>query len=368
VSTPEVVLELRTDPGEVGMIRATIRSPEWTRNAWYAAEGVPLRQDATPFVPPALLAAMRHRARLVVDGDVSPLLLSNLRAIQAMFCVMRPRWRVIDVRATPGNPQASAPGTATFISMGLDSLSLAIRKRDEFSHLLMLRNFGSEPPFAAARVERGGRELAERDGKGFILLDSNLRELSHRVADWKRFHGAGLAGAAHALSPVIGSAVVASSMWFMEMVSYPSNPLLDPLWSLEETRIVHDGIELTRTEKAISIAGDELAMRYIHPCFLVTGDGYNCGRCGKCLRTMACLRVAGVVGAPAFDHPLDLALLASQPGTIPVLDAIYREQLWGALTFAPDDTELADAIRAAMVPPRSRIERLRRQVQKRRAV
>ncbi|MEA2555448.1 MAG: hypothetical protein QOI60_779, partial [Actinomycetota bacterium] len=104
VSTPEVVLELRTDPGEVGMIRATIRSPEWTRNAWYAAEGVPLRQDATPFVPPALLAAMRHRARLVVDGDVSPLLLSNLRAIQAMFCVMRPRWRVIDVRATPGNP------------------------------------------------------------------------------------------------------------------------------------------------------------------------------------------------------------------------------------------------------------------------
>ena len=50
--------------------------------------GIALRQDATLFVPPALLTAMRCRARLVIEGDVSPLL--NLPAIQAVFCVLRP--------------------------------------------------------------------------------------------------------------------------------------------------------------------------------------------------------------------------------------------------------------------------------------
>jgi hypothetical protein len=368
VTDPEVVLELRTDPGESGVIRAVIRSPRGDRNAWFATDDVPLRQDATPFIPAALLTAMRNRARLVVDGEVSPRLLANLPGVQRIFCVIRPRWGVVEVRAERAAPATPGTGVASFISMGLDSLSLAIRRREELTHLLMLRGFGSEPPSATARIERGARELAERDGKELILVKCNPRELARDVAGWTRFHGAALAGAVHAVSPVMGTAVIAASMWHQEMSTYPSNPVLDPLWSSEETQVVHEGTELTRTEKAISIAGDELAMRYLHPCFVATGDQYNCGKCGKCQRTMACLRAAGVIDAPAFDHPLDLSLLASQPGTIPVMDAIYREQLWGALTFAPGDTELIDSVRATLIPPRSRLERFRRRVQKRRAV
>jgi hypothetical protein len=368
VTHPEVVLELRTDPAEIGVARAVIRSPQKDRSAWFATEDVPLRRDATPFVPAALLTAMRYRARLVVDGVVSPKLLANLAAIQRIYCVIRPRWRVVEVRAEPAVPSTPGTGVASFISMGLDSLSLAIRRREELTDLIMLRGFGSESPAAAARIEQGARELGARDGKRLILVDCNPRELARGVAGWTRFHGAALAGAVHAVSPAVGTAVIAASMWRQEMSTYPSNPALDPLWSSEETQVVHEGIELTRTEKSISIAHDELAMRYLHPCFVATGDEYNCGRCGKCQRTMACLRAAGVSRAPAFDHPLDLSLLASQPGTIPVLDAIYREQLWGMLAFAPQDTELIDAVRATLVPPRSRLERFRRKVQKRRAV
>lgn len=183
--------------------------------------------------------------------------------------------------------------------MGLDSLSVAVRRREDLTHLIQLRHFGPEGPAAVARLEQGARELAERDGEELVFVDSNVRKVARGVANWTRFHSAGIVGAAHALAPSLGTAMIAASMWQQEMIVYPSNPALDPLWSSDETLIVHEGAEMTRAEKAIALADDEIAMRYIHPCFTAKGTDYNCSRCGKCLRTMARLRIAGVRDAEA---------------------------------------------------------------------
>lgn len=216
-----------------------------------------------------------------------------------------------------------------------------------------------------ARVERGARELAERDGKELVFLDSNVREVAKGVANWTRFHAAGLAGAALAAAPPFaGEVMLASSNWFMEARVYPSNPLLDPKWSSDETEISHEGGPLTRTEKARWLAGDDIALRYVHPCFSATGEEYNCGRCGRCVRAMAAMRGAGIMDVPAFGGPLDLNLVVSQDGTSAPMSGKYRELLWGALTLAPEDVELIDAIRASMIPPKSRIARYRRLLKK----
>jgi hypothetical protein len=59
-----------------------------------------------------------------------------------------------------------------------------------------------------------------------------------------------------------------------------------------------------RTEKIAALVSDPVAMRYLRVCWQQEAGEYNCGRCPKCIRTMATLR--------AYDALEDCATFPSR--------------------------------------------------------
>ena len=78
-------------------------------------------------------------------------------------------------------------------------------------------------------------------------------------------------------------------------------------------QVVHDGAEAERIDKARKLMESPVALRNLRVCFETPEGGYNCGRCEKCFRTMATLRILGVLDRATFDHPLDLDAMVAHP-------------------------------------------------------
>ncbi len=175
--------------------------------------------------------------------------------------------------------------------------------------------------------------MARAFAKPLIEVETNLKGLLIRHAPWEYAHGALLAAVALLLSPQFARIYVAASDAYGMAVKLPwgSHPLLDPLWSTELTTIIHDGCEAIRIEKVARIAHSDIALRWLRTCWENPNGEYNCGRCGKCLRTMAALRLAGALDrCKTFDRPLDLAALArtrlfhNQSYMMPYVEAAER--------------------------------------------
>jgi hypothetical protein len=69
---------------------------------------------------------------------------------------------------------------------------------------------------------------------------------------------------------------------------------------------VHDRPDVTRVEKMRFLARHPVALERLKVCINQSADR-NCGRCGKCVRTMIGFEVAGALDRThAFDEPLRL--------------------------------------------------------------
>ena len=90
--------------------------------------------------------------------------------------------------------------------------------------------------------------------------------------------------------------------------------MLDPLWSSESLRVVHDGGAVTRIDKVRHLADNPVALDTLRVCAVPDRATYNCCRCEKCLRTMVALEIAGVLSrSRAFPEPLNLLRVALLP-------------------------------------------------------
>ena len=140
-----------------------------------------------------------------------------------------------------------------------------------------------------------------------VVVESNLRRHTERFLHWGYYHGAGLASMGLALGVRRLLLPAPRSYGFLEPEG--SHPLLDPLWSTVRTEVVHHGAEATRWDKIRFLADQPLALETLKVCFDANTDG-NCGRCPKCLVTMAMLAAVGALDAAPFDAPLDLPAVA----------------------------------------------------------
>ena len=85
--------------------------------------------------------------------------------------------------------------------------------------------------------------------------------------------------------------------------------MLDPLWTTERLSVVHDGAESTRAAKITRIADNLVVQGHVRVC-LKEWDELNCGRCAKCLRTMAALDLLDQLPAVrTFPDEIDLDAL-----------------------------------------------------------
>ena len=95
-----------------------------------------------------------------------------------------------------------------------------------------------------------------------------------------------IAACMHLLAGGFSTGLIASSHTYDALrIPWGSNPLTDPLLSSVAFSIVHDGCELTRSEKAEVVAGWDEARRNLRVCWAGESLDRNCGTCMHCIGT-----------------------------------------------------------------------------------
>lgn len=333
-------------------IIASIEVGEKRYDIWYRVSEGSIASGAETFLAATLASAMMLGWRLEIPGSVSPRLMDALPTIQTILRSWVPECREIPLRVGTWRASEPAPSRAVgcFFSGGVDSFYTLLKHRDEITKVILVHGFDlrlDDTPLRA-KLSKSLGEVATELGVGLVEVETNVRSFADRYAPWKFYHGSMLASVALLLAPQVRTVYIPGSDSYATLVPWGTHPLLDPLWSTEETELVHDGLEANRLEKVARIVSSEVALRSLRVCWEAWENdepAYNCGRCWKCLITMACLRNAGALGrCTTFPPVLDLAALAR----LPPPDEAHRldaQEILRSVEKAGHDSALAQALR-----------------------
>ena len=331
-------------------ITARIQVGDEAHDVWYRVSEGPLAAGPETFLAASLAPAMKLGWPLQISGEVSPRLLAALPTIQTILRCWVPGCREVPVQVSPSEtPQRIGPrGVACFFSAGVDSFFTLLKHREQIGTIILVHGFDLrlDDTEMRSKVSRSLREVAAELRVDLVEVETNVRAFADRYFPWKFYHGSMLASVALLLAPRFRKVYVAASDSYCTLIPWGSHPLLDPLWSTEEIELAHDGLEANRFEKVATIASSEVALRYLRVCFPWTSNAgaYNCGRCDKCMSTMACLRGVGALDRCAtFPPELDLDALAR----LPPPDGPHRvilEEIFRSVKEKGADRELTEAL------------------------
>lgn len=206
-------------------------------------------------------------------------------------------------------PPGEERPTGSLFSCGVDSWYTALMnpaeaaagKTPRIDTLVLVR--GADIPLREAEAFRMVRAAVERAarhlGHDTACIATNLRETRWSRTNWALLsHGAFFLALAHGAGRlrqlmVPSSVNYASGPW-------GSHPLTDPLLSSSAMRVIYHAAEQYRFQKMEVIARSQAALNDLRVCWR-SGTERNCGRCGKCLRTMIPLELYGTLDrCPAF--------------------------------------------------------------------
>lgn len=283
--------------------------------------------DATAAVPLALLLAMRFGEDLEVAGRVDRDLHARLDLIQSHYRAMDSTLRLAKVRVEglldSSQPPAAFAGAC--LSRGVDSLYACARGRTARGPIDCAVFVDGLEPIHDATVREQELELAQRAAEAMglplvIVGAANLRSLTDGTLDWEDACGAGLAWIAHALAGGLSRLVVPSTDSVHTLGPCGTSPVLDPLFSSRRMEIEHGDVTAARMEKVDWLASHRPDLLPLLKVCYEENRPDNCGRCSKCLHTMACLRIAGALEqATGFPPTLDLeAVGALAPSEVSV--------------------------------------------------
>lgn len=321
-------------------------------------------EHADPFLAAFLQPAMRLGERLELDGSISGRLNDALPALQRQYSVWepddyRPIEVIADVRPVVSRPPE--PRRALFFSQGIDS-SYALAKNlhnhseddDRLTHLVTVEGFDIYlwERYRFPPLQQGVEATAARYGMTPWVISTNIRDFSDRIVDWPwTYFGAALVAVALTTGPMFSFVRVAATLWPENMQRQGSHPITDNLWSTEDTRFFHDGIERTRVEKARYLRDWPDLLQNLRVCATdQETEAYNCGVCQKCVRTQLELRVAGALHlCPTLPHEVNLDLVRGLPLTKRVFHEVFGA-IAVALTDSPEDVAIKAALHEAGLP------------------
>jgi bacterioferritin-associated ferredoxin len=331
VSQLELVsTRVETDAGTTRLIGTVLTLPGLRKEVYFAVPqefGGMLFDAADAFVPALLVPAMFGEADLVLRPPVSERLLGQLETIQDIL-VRFHGFRRARVTAQPRAGGQPGPATAVHFSGGVDSTHTLLRAlRDARggaappAYLLFFK--GLEQPLSRlAGVDSSiaaVATVARKTGTTALVVETNLRDVFNPNYE-RYYHGSALAAASLALAAGVGRVVVPASYDYAHLVPWGSHPLLDPLWSTERQQIVFDGGGSRRVDKVEELVREwPESLEWLRVCLANDGGGSNCGRCRKCVRTMAALDLLDALGrAPLFPPrlPPDAAAVLALEATV----------------------------------------------------
>jgi hypothetical protein len=303
--------------------RAEIAVSQWPGNPrpeWVAHAAVIL----------GLPIAMATGIPMKVNFPVSVRLLSALQEIQEMLSAWNEELSVIEVQASPMTDPAgrvSEGHTATFFSGGVDSFHTLLRHSDIIEYAVFVHGFdiplGNVP--LRREVSDHLRDSVGAIGINLIEVETNIRDLSDRFCDWgNHYCGAALAAVGYAFGGELNRMFIPATMTLAHFGGFGTHPMLDPKWSSEAITMIHDGVETRRIDKIRELP--DAALRHLRVCWENLDGKYNCGRCEKCIRTLANLRALAITErCPTFDRPLDLRELEKLELDHPLVEAFLLE-------------------------------------------
>lgn len=135
-----------------------------------------------------------------------------------------------------------------------------------------------------------GKKVADELSLRFISVDSNISDLYQGV--YLQSHAYRNCSAVLALEKMFGYYYYASEGVPDKEWSGLENDASDNVWlfSTETVRFYVGGWGETRIDKIKYLSKYEVAKKYIHVC---CEESFNCGRCGKCFRTLFILDLLG---------------------------------------------------------------------------
>ncbi|MDQ2817033.1 MAG: hypothetical protein M3T49_02315 [Candidatus Eremiobacteraeota bacterium] len=356
VGKPSVV---RDDKRAV--VTAPITIDGRTHELYYKISTPSVSDGVEPFVAAAFVPALTVASRFVVETPMSRKLRDNLQRITEMFVCWEPeRFHNLQVDApSTQRPTPSGRTTACFFSGGVDSFYTLLKHRDDISHVIFVTGFDVrlDDTLLQAKVIEAVRAAATELGKPLIEVETNLRECFDSYVSWAdHYCGAAVASVALLLSPLFHTVYVAASASYKVLVPFGSHPLLDPLWRTEALQIIHDGCEASRFQKVCAIAQSSVVRKTLRVCWRNPGGLYNCGRCLKCLHTMALLRAADALHfVTTFDRRLSLRSVAWEFGAhvikpnVPARNFVLSmEQAADYLAASRSDPKLLRALRQGL--------------------
>ncbi len=298
-----VTARIECDSGEVFDI--------WFEVSQQLADAV--SETANPWILCVLPYAVVRGESIRTHYPADPALLENLRGLMATWHQWYPWIKpvVIEVPALKYTPKNEPMRVAAFFSGGVDSWFTVLRHSPEraanaighVNDLIYVEGFDIplermselEKMVAGLKIEADGLE------RTLIVMRTNLRR---RKSPWEDgwgwlSHGCGLAAAAMILEKRLEKVLIGSTHPFGRLTPWGSHPMTDALFSTSTLQVNHDGAMYSRVEKTALIAAHKQALRSLHVCWKESSSS-NCGRCPKCVRTMATL---ALVGANPKDLP-----------------------------------------------------------------
>ncbi len=327
--------------------------------------------DPNAFLIAVFVAALRTRERrIAVEGAVCPILRDGLRAaaavLRAWYGGDRPPPAIEPSEGFRAGYPPAGGGEAIFLSGGLDSLHLLLSRgvglprehpsavrRAIFVSRTALFPAEAQRAEAGLRSERAVRATAAEAGLPLTVVSTNLLDLQDDLRSFSlEYHGAFFGAIAQLFSGRFSAiALAASDDVLSGLHPWGSHPLLDPLFGTSALRFVHDGIGVTREEKAARVGRSVPGRRHLFSCsFPLPGDPLlNCGKCEKCLRTMMELLAAGALAdSETFPRDVTAEAIRNLPGVAPYrrLDYYWKPLVPAARRAGRPD--LADAIQARL--------------------
>ena len=336
-----------------------------------AGQAGPFDASANAFLTACYLPAIRHgEARIRVEGEACPRLAAGLGTAAALLEQWwGPPRRPIPIEAAAWSAPvpAGTPREALFLTGGVDSLALLHQNRASFRpgdrgsfadalHVEGLLFPGPDSESRGrhrARVRRALDGIARAADVALVEVRTNLRDLEpdqRFLAD--EWIAPALASAAHLFGRRWSGVTFASGRDIPHLQPRGTHPLLDPCFSTAATEIRHSGIRFSRLEKLRSMAGWTAGIGNLLVCFdAPDGEAPNCGRCEKCVRTMAELAAIGRLDAAAQFPESRLRPESVRALSLTALVLDYWEDLLPALA-GRGESDLVEAIRERLAAAR----------------
>ncbi len=333
-------------------VTARLVAPGFSTELWYEVSGCPLTEDATPFAIAALPLAMSRGWNVQSESPVSAAVTQSVSKIQDLLTMWIPQAQRVEWNAPVHARHSQQEQRGSFFSAGVDSYYTFLKNQEAISSLIFVTGFDI-PLNKTALAQRMGDHImtcASAFQKNLIEVKTNLREFSDQFVSWRFYHGAALGSVANLLGAQLGTVFIGATHTYSNLIPCGSHPMLDPLWSSDTVKIVHDGCEASRFQKVERLAENPIALRSLRVCYHNKANELNCGRCEKCLRTMTSLyALHALEQCDTFVAPFDLRAIAGQRLGDNPRCLVYVEQNLAALKERRDNPhEVMAALKQSM--------------------